>query len=80
MFMETVMSFIFWIPVLNSMFVKGLIRSWSTDTVYLYITSCHPEINEEDIEEHLSDIFENVSNVKAHKTMTHNYYTSLRYL
>jgi len=46
------------------------------DTVYLYITSCHPDTNEEDIEEHLSEKFENIS-VKAHKTvMTHDYYTS----
>nr|XP_027227261.1 proline-rich receptor-like protein kinase PERK8 [Penaeus vannamei] len=38
--------------------------------------SCHPDTNEEDIEEHLSEKFENIS-VKAHKTvMTHDYYTS----
>ncbi|XP_069995861.1 serine/arginine repetitive matrix protein 1-like [Penaeus vannamei] len=30
------------------------------DTVYLYITSCHPDTNEEDIEEHLSEKFENM--------------------
>jgi len=47
------------------------------NTVYLYITSCHPDTNEEDIEQHLSEKFENISSVKAHKTvMTHDYYAS----
>nr|XP_027217261.1 extensin-like [Penaeus vannamei] len=38
--------------------------------------NCHPDTNEEDIEEHLSEKVENIS-VMAHKTvMTHDYYTS----
>jgi len=56
---------------------KPLAGADRPDTVFLYITSCHPDTNEEDIEDHLSDNFENISSVKAHKTvMTHNYYTS----
>ena len=56
---------------------KPLAGADRPDTVFLYITSCHPDTNEEDIEDHLLDNFENISSVKAHKTvMTHNYYTS----
>jgi len=49
--------------------------------VYLYITSCHPDTNEEDIEDFLENKFDIISNVKAFKTkMTqlllklHSYY------
>jgi len=45
--------------------------------VYLYITSCHPDTQEEDIEDFLENKFNHISNVKAFKTkMTHNYYSS----
>jgi len=45
--------------------------------VYLYITSCHPDTEEEDIEDFLTQEFENISNAKAYKTnMTHHYYSS----
>ena len=43
----------------------------------MYITSCHPDTNEEDIEDFLENKFNIISNVKAFKTkMTHNYYSS----
>lgn len=52
--------------------LKG--ADWS-GTVYLYISSCHPDTYEEGIEEHF-DIFENASCIKVHETkMSHKYYT-----
>lgn len=47
------------------------------DTVYLYITSCPPDVNENDTEEHLSEKFQKILSVSAQKTaMTHDFYTT----
>lgn len=41
------------------------------------ITTCPPDTNQEDNEEHLTENLQNISSVKAHKmTMSHNYYAS----
>lgn len=47
------------------------------DTVFFHATSYHLDTNEKDIEDHISDSFKNIKNVKPHKTtFTHNYYIS----
>lgn len=45
--------------------------------VCLFITSCHPDTDEEDIKDFLENKFRNISSVKAFKTkITHKYYSS----
>ena len=56
---------------------KSLKGAPKPDVLYLYITNCDLDTEDDDIEIHIFDNFPNVSDVKAHKTrMTHNYYSS----
>ena len=56
---------------------KGLKGAPKPDVLYLYITNCDLDTDDDDIELHILDNFPNVSDVKAHKTrMTHDYYAS----
>ena len=56
---------------------KSLKGAPKPDVLFLYITNCDLDTEDDEIEIHILDNFPNVTDVKAHKTrMTHNYYSS----
>ncbi|MEL7523452.1 MAG: hypothetical protein AAGJ80_17845, partial [Cyanobacteria bacterium J06553_1] len=56
---------------------RGLRGAPEPDVVYLYITSCDINTTSEEVELHILENYENVSEVRARSTMrSHNYYAS----